>query len=78
MISCWLAAVLGLGTIIVGAANENGLVAVIGILLMLGGLLWGVAKVPTVSAAKIEKDFVWVKGGGREFLDDLPEWTGPA
>jgi hypothetical protein len=78
MISCWLAAVLGLGAIIVGAANENGLVAVIGILLMLGGLIWGVAKVPTVSAAKIEKDFVWVKGGGREFLDDLPEWTGPA
>ena len=78
MIGCWLAAVLGLVAIIGGAANENGLIGGLGIILMLGGLIWGVAKVPTVSAGKIDKDFVWVKGGGRPFLADLPEWTGPA
>jgi hypothetical protein len=29
-----------------------------------------------VSAARMDREFVWVKGAGQPFLADLPEWSG--
>lgn len=78
IIGCWLAVAVGLGMIILGIALEKGYPAVSGIFLTLGGTLWGLYKGPVVTAAKIDKDFVWVRGAGKAFLADLAEWSGPA
>jgi hypothetical protein len=50
--------------------------AVRGVVALLGGALVGAAKAPVVSASRINKDLVRVKGAGHEYLDALPEWDG--
>jgi hypothetical protein len=73
----WGAAVIGIALIIAAVAGYGGMLAVLGIILLLGAAVCGAVKVAIVSAAKIDKEFVWVKGAGKPFLAQLPEWTGP-
>jgi hypothetical protein len=73
----WLAVLGGLVMLIAGLSNSSGSLAVTGVVLLLGGAIFGAIRGPMVSAAKIEKDFVWVRGPGQAFLAELPEWTGP-
>lgn len=72
-----LSAVLGLILLIAAAFVENGTLALVGILLLLGGGIYGAVKAPIISATKIEGDLVSFKGAGQPFLDTLPEWNGP-
>ena len=30
-----------------------------------------------IAASRIDKEFVWLKGCGPEYLDEFPEWPGP-
>jgi hypothetical protein len=73
----WLAVVAGVIMLIAGISNSSGGLAVAGIALLLGGAIFGAVRGPMVAAAKIDKDYVWVRGPGQAFLADLPEWTGP-
>ena len=73
----WLAALLGLILLIAGIAENGGYLILFGIILLLGAAICGAAKGPVVSPAKIDREFVWVKGVGQSFLADLPEWSGP-
>jgi len=73
----WFAAVGGLALLIAAIAGQGGMLALIGLVLLLVALVVGAVKGAVVSAAKIDKDFVWVKGTCQLFLADLPEWTGP-
>jgi hypothetical protein len=73
----WVAAFLGLGLLIAGIAGYGGWLALLGVVLLLGALICGAVKGAVVSAARIDREFVWVKGVGQPFLADLPEWSGP-
>ena len=73
----WLAVLAGLALIIIGIAESSGWVAVCGVLAFLWGAIFGALKVPVVSAAKMDRDLVWVKGACPGFLAELPEWSGP-
>jgi len=50
-------------------------VALLGIVLLLGGAIYGGVTGARISAARITKENVWLKGVNQEFLADLPEWT---
>jgi hypothetical protein len=73
----WLIALLGLGVLFAAAAWNKELLFLPGILLFLAGIIVGVVKVPMITAAKIDNEFVWVKGADQSFLAQLPEWYGP-
>jgi hypothetical protein len=60
-----------------GLGNNSGYASIAGVILTLGGIIVGVGKGAVVGAAKIDKEFVWVKGAHPTFLADFPEWTGP-
>jgi hypothetical protein len=77
ILGSWLIVLAGVALIIVGGVSGNGSNMLLGLLLLLIGAICGGAKGPVVSAAKIDKEFVWVKGAGREFLAQMPEWPGP-
>lgn len=70
---CSIGMIGGIALLIGGAALESGWVALIGLAGFLFGLVWGIVKARTISATKIDKDFVWVTGVGPAFLNDLPE-----
>ena len=76
ILGSWLAVVGGL-VLIFTAIATSGWLALAGVISLLGGAIYGAVKGPTVSAAKIDKDVVWVKGAGPAFLEKLPEWSGP-
>jgi hypothetical protein len=48
--------------------------AVLGLLLIIGGMIWGTVKIPVVAAQRIETDYVWIRGVCQEYLASLPEW----
>lgn len=72
---CTFGVVVGLGLLIGGGVSENGWMAISGVLLLITGIVWGALKATIVSAAKIDKEFVWVKGACSDYLAELPEWT---
>lgn len=74
----WLTALAGIGMMVYGfSATNAGAFAGIGALVFLTALIVGVVAGPQVAAAKIDKEFVWVRGVCREYLAELPEWNGP-
>ena len=76
IIASWVSCLAGIAMIIGGIGGGNDGMTVVGFLALLGGAIVGAVKAPVVSAGRIDKDFVRVKGAGREYLDALPEWDG--
>jgi len=72
----WLGTLGGVGMIVGGAVGESGILAVLGIVLLLGGLVWVGLTGARLSPAKITKDNIWIKGASKAFLAELPEWLG--
>lgn len=46
----------------------------LGFILILGGLIWGIVGATIVSATRIDDDYVWIRGVCREYLASLPLW----
>jgi GYF domain 2 len=66
------------GGLILGAVINSGLVAVLAVLASIGCFIYSALKSPMLSATKIDKKNVWLKGAGPEFLAECPEWSGGA
>jgi hypothetical protein len=77
IVVCWIGVLGGFGMIISGAVGGAGIVALIGIVLLLGAAIYGGITGARISAARITKENVWLKGVNKDFLAELPEWTGP-
>jgi hypothetical protein len=77
ILASWLAGLIGLGLLFAAAGYESGALAFTGIVLVLAAIVVGAVKAPVISTAKIDNDFVWVKGVNEAFLAELPEWYGP-
>ena len=48
----------------------------LGVLSVLGGLLYGLNASTLVTGKRITNDFFWLKGIHPDFLAGLPEWPG--
>ncbi len=75
----WVAALGGLGMFVGGFATEEPLLPiliVVGLVTLVGGMLFGMYASQMVSAKRIDKTHVWVRGVCPEFLATLPPWTG--
>ena len=47
-----------------------------GILLLLAGAIYAIVTVRIVSVVKIDDEFARLRGFNRDYLDELPRWTG--
>ena len=72
----WLAVLLGVVLLFVGFST-HGAFALVGVILLLAGAVFGVIKGRVIAPTKIEKDIAWLKGAGPAFLETLPNWIGP-
>ncbi len=68
-----LLVVLGIVALLAAIAAEDGVYALIGLLLLLGGAIYGIVSARVVVASKIDNQFVWLKGV-KDYLDSLPVW----
>ena len=72
---CWLGALLGLGALIAGIGGADWVIGLVGAVVLLAALIVGAVRGGVVSAAKIDKNIVRVKGVCPDFLASLPEWN---
>ena len=73
----WLMVLAGIGSIIAGIANNDiSWMIIVGIVLFLGGLIYGLACGRLIYATKMTPEHVWLAGCGKDFLASFPEWTG--
>ena len=67
-----LLAVAGVLGLIVAIRADSGLLAGIAALLILAGMIYGLAKGQLVTVSKIDDDYIWIGGVSKEFLSSLP------
>jgi hypothetical protein len=73
----WIAsavAFLGLGLLIFGGVKDSGLLALLGIVLALGSVIYASVACRLVLVTRINNGEVWIKGAGPEFLASLPPY----
>lgn len=70
----WLLCLLGFGLVIAGAAVENGVVCLIGVVMFIGALIYAAVAVPFYSVQRIDERYVWLKGIHPDYLAELPEF----
>jgi hypothetical protein len=70
----WVTGLAGLAGIFVAAGMESWVLALIGIAALLTGLFMGPLKATLITAKKIERDYVWVRGTCKDYRERLPEF----
>ena len=74
--SAWILVLLGVGLLVGGIVNVNGWLALTGVILLLGGAIYGAVRGRIVTPRRIDKEHVWLNGVCAEYLDNLPDWNG--
>jgi hypothetical protein len=72
----WALVLLGIGGIFLALVAEDGTPALIGVLLLLGAAIYGIAVTRVTAPTKIDDRFVWLRGVNKDYLSQLPEWPG--
>jgi hypothetical protein len=79
----WTVALLGLATMIISfilfsdprsGAPWAGWVVLLGVLMILGGAIYGILFSQIITPARITDQYVWIKGVHPSLLADLPDW----
>jgi hypothetical protein len=73
----WGSFALGIVLFICAAIFSSGWYVLAGFAAILGGGITGGVMARTLSATKIDKEYAWMAGAHKEFLAELPEWSGP-
>lgn len=72
----WALFVVGIIGFILAIAMEDGNYLLFGAVALLAALILGIVAVRIVTPAKIDNNFVWLRGINKEYLDELPQWVG--
>lgn len=70
----WLLVLLGVCGFIGSLVSNDGTYALIGVVLLIAGIIYGIVAARVVAPAKIDDRFVWLKGVNEDYLDALPAW----
>jgi len=72
----WGLLLLGVVSFFIAIAANDGSPALLGLLLILGGMVFGIVAARVAVPSKIDDRFVWLKGINKDYLDLLPQWPG--
>jgi hypothetical protein len=68
---------LGVVCFVLAIAANDGTPALLGVLLLLTGMIYGIFSIRVTAPIKIDDRFVWLRGVNLDYLDRLPQWPGP-
>ena len=72
----WSLVLLGVVGFALAIVASDGNYALLGLLLLLVGTVYGIVTTRIVNATRIDKDFVFLSGVNKDYLDQLPQWPG--
>jgi len=70
--------VLSIGSFYLAAVTDEAGFAILGALMFLSGVIYGVVMTRVVTPRKIDDQYVWLQGVTTSYLQEFPEWTGAA
>ena len=73
----WLVVTLSAALIITGIGMDTTPLIPAGILVFVGGLIYGACSATVVTARRIDKEYIWLNGVCKDYLESLPEWIKP-
>ena len=76
IVASWLAILIGIAMVAVSIMADTGIGFFLGGL-MLVVAIYGAMRATIVIPSRIDNDCIRLRGGGNQFLESLPEWTGP-
>jgi hypothetical protein len=72
----WLLIAFGVGAFLLPILGADNIFMLLGVLLLLAGAIYALVTVRIVSVVKIDDQFARLKGFNKDYLDELPRWTG--
>lgn len=72
----WGLLLLGFVCFVLAVAAEDGSPALLGMLFIIVGVIFGIVAARVVVPSRIDDRFVWLKGINKDYLDLLPQWPG--
>ena len=72
----WGAVVLSFILFYFAALRDDGSIALFGMALLVGAVIYGIITIRLVAPSKIDDRFVWLRGVNKEYLNELPAWPG--
>jgi hypothetical protein len=66
----------GFGGLLLAVVANDGTPALIGLVLLLAGFIFGVVAARVTYPSRIDDRFVWLKGVNVDYLNQLPAWPG--
>ena len=70
----WIIVLLAVGSFLLAIAMEELSLFFIGLILFLGGVIYGTVKARVVAPQKIDDQYVWLTGVDEDYLRQFPEW----
>lgn len=71
----WALVLVSIVVFYFAAVSEELSLVLVGIVLFLGALIYGVVRARVVAPQKIDDQYVWLAGVNRDYLQEFPEWT---
>lgn len=72
----WALVLLGLGGFVAAFMWDDGTPALLGFLVLIVALFFGVFTTRVSVPTRIDDRFVWLRGINKDYLDQLPQWPG--
>lgn len=70
----WMLVLLSFASFVLAVAFEEASLFLVGLVLFLGALIYGIAKTRVVTPKKIDDHYVWLNGINANYLEQFPEW----
>ena len=71
-----VALLLSVAAFAVSINVSDGMYALAGLALLLGGTIYGIVSIRVITPSKIDSSFVWIRGITPDYLNLLPQWPG--
>jgi hypothetical protein len=72
----WVLGLGGIAAFAFGLGYESlGVLIPIGIVAFIVGIVWAIAGVNIVTPARIDREYIWLKGVNKEYLSEFPDWA---
>ena len=70
----WMLVLLSLGSFYFAVAADEMNLLLVGVILFLGAVIYGIIKARVVAPQKIDDQYVWLTGVNANYLKQFPEW----
>ncbi|MBD2460864.1 hypothetical protein H6G89_07385 [Oscillatoria sp. FACHB-1407] len=78
ILRCWIIGIAGIVLFIAAFSapvESASALGVLSLVLMFGGLLWGMFGARLVGVERIDEEYIWIRGVSKDYLDLLPQWN---